>query len=300
MVNGVPVLGVPRGTAAAPASGIVSNPRLNPAAAAESSEAPVADSNYHSLQVGLNRRFSHGVQTQLSYTWSKCLDDASGTYGLEGGIPWSNPLNGSFDHGRCLFDRPQVFRLSGVYALPFQQNILIKGWQMGGGFVAQSGSPWNVIIGFDQSGTVVGNQRPNLVMPVDQIITGSLNQYANPAGFGLPAPGTLGNLQRDFLTGPGTVNMDYSVIKETPIKEQVRLQFRAEFFNLFNHANFALPNPRVRAGRQRRRRRQPDVWQDHGDHNGVPPDSVCPEASVLIRGGPMCERATGRRTTVWR
>jgi hypothetical protein len=243
VVNGVQVFGVPRGTAAAPAAGIVSNPRLNPAAAALSSEAPVADSNYHSLQVGLNRRFSHGVQTQVSYTWSKCLDDASGTYGLEGGIPWSDPLSGSYDHGRCFFDRPQVFRLSGVYAFPFNQNILVKGWQMSANFVAQSGSPWNVLVGFDQSGGVVaGSERPNLVMPADQIMTGNINQWANPAGFSLPAPGTLGNLQRDFLSAPGTVDFDYSVIKETPIKEQVHLQFRAEFFNLLNHANFALPN----------------------------------------------------------
>jgi Carboxypeptidase regulatory-like domain len=239
VVNGVEVFGVPRGAT----PGIVSNPRLNPAAAALSSEAPVADSNYHSLQVGLNRRFAHGVQTQLSYTYSKCLDNASGTYGLEGGIPWSNPLNGSFDHGRCLFDRPQVLRWSGVYALPFKQNILVKGWQMSGGLTAQSGSPWNVTVGFDQAGNVVaGSERPNLVMPANQIITNSVTQWANPAGFSVPAPGTLGNLQRDFLAGPGIVNLDYAVMKETPIKEKARLQFRGEFFNLFNHANFALPN----------------------------------------------------------
>jgi hypothetical protein len=242
VVNGVTVFGVPKGPTA---SGIVSNPRLNPAGAALSSEAPVADSNYHSLQVSLNRRFSHGLQTQLSYTWSKCLDNASGTYGLEGGIPWSAPLNGSFDHGRCLFDRPQVFRLSGVYAFPFKQNILVKGWQMSGNFVAQSGSPWNVIIGFDQSGSAVANQRPNLVMPASQIMNDSVSGWANPAGFALPAPGTLGNLQRDFLPGPGIVDFDYSVIKETQIKEQLRLQFRAEFFNLLNHPNFALPNASV-------------------------------------------------------
>jgi hypothetical protein len=78
-------------------------------------------------------------------------------------------------------------------------------------------------------------------MPADQIMTGDINHWANPAGFGLPAPGTLGNLQRDFLAGPGIVNLDYAVLKETTIKEQVRLQFRAEFFNLLNHANFALP-----------------------------------------------------------
>jgi hypothetical protein len=223
--------------------GIVSNPRENPAGAALSSEAPVGDSSYNSLQVGLNRRFSHGVQGQLSYTWSKCMDDASGTYGLEGGIPWSDPLNGSFDRGRCLFDRPQVFRLSGVYSLPFKQNILVRGWQMSGNLVAQSGSPWNVTVGFDQAGDVVaGSERPNLILPANQVITGNINHWVNPAGFSLPAPGTFGNLQRDFLWGPGIVNFDYSVVKDTPIKEQVHLQFRAEFFNLFNHANFALPN----------------------------------------------------------
>ena len=98
-----------------------------------------------------------------------------------------------------------------------------------------------MIIGFDQSGNTIANQRPNLALPADTIMTGNINQWANPAGFSLPAPGTLGNLQRDFLAGPGVVNLDYAVMKETTIKEQVRLQIRAEFFNLLNHANFALP-----------------------------------------------------------
>jgi hypothetical protein len=238
-VGGVQVFGVPIGPSRA---GMVSDPRLNPAGAALSSEAPVGDSSYNSLQVGLNRRFSHGVQTQLSYTWSKCMDDASGTYGLEGGIPWSDPLNGSYDRGRCLFDRPQVFHLSGLYALPFKKNILVSGWQMSGGVTAQSGSPWNVTVGFDQSGGVIaGSERPNLILPANQIMQDKVTQWVNPAGFGLPAPGTLGNLQRDFLAGPGTTDVDYAVLKDTTIKEQVRLQFRAEFFNILNHPNFALP-----------------------------------------------------------
>ena len=193
--------------------------------------------------MGLNRRFSHNVQSQLSYTWSKCMDDASGTYGLEGGIPWSYPLNGSFDRGRCLFDRPQVLKWSGVYALPFTQNILVKGWQLSGNLTAQSGSPWNVTVGFDQAGdAVAGSERPNLMLPEGQAIVGNVSQWANPAAFSLPAPGTFGNLQRDFLPGPGIVTFDFATMKETQIKEHLRLQFRAEFFNLFNHANFSLPN----------------------------------------------------------
>lgn len=238
--NGVDVFGVPAGPNAV---GIVANPRLNPAGSALSSEAPVANSSYNSLQVGLNRRFARGLQSQVSYTWSKCMDDASGTYGLEGGVAWSDPLDGSFDRGRCLFDRPQVFRISGVYAFPFNQNILVKGWQMTVNFVAQSGPPWNVLVGFDQAGNgESGSERPNVVMPANKIIIGDVNEWANPAAFALPAAGTLGNLQRDFLAGPGITDFDYSIIKDTPLKERAHLQFRAEFFNLLNHPNFSLPN----------------------------------------------------------
>jgi hypothetical protein len=237
LVNGVDVFGV----AKPGVTGITPNPRLNPAASSLSSEAPASNSSYNSLQVGLNRRFSHGVQSQLSYTWSKCMDDASGTFGLEGGIPWSNPLNGSFDRGRCIFDRPQIFRMSGVYALPFNQNRYVKGWQLSGDVTAQSGSPWNVTVGFDQAGNdVAGSERPNLLLP--NAVTGNTNDWANPAAFGLPAPGTLGNLQRDFLAGPGIVSVDFAVLKDTQIKERFRAQFRAEFFNILNHPNFALPN----------------------------------------------------------
>ena len=245
-VGGVTVYGVPTATLpgkSPTAIGITPNPRLNPAGAALSSEAPVADSSYNSLQVGLNRRFAHNVQSQLSYTWSKCMDDASGTYGLEGGIPWSVPLNGSYDRGRCLFDRPQVLKWSGLYALPFKQNRLVSGWQLSGDMTAQSGSPWNVTVGFDQAGDVVaGSERPNIILPEGQAITGNPAHWANPAAFSLPAPGTFGNLQRDFLPGPGIVDVDFAVLKDTQIKEQTRLQFRAEFFNLFNHANYGLPN----------------------------------------------------------
>jgi hypothetical protein len=171
------------------------------------------------------------------------MDDASGAYGLEGGIDWSDPLNGSFDRGRCLFDRPQVLRWSGVYALPFQQNPFVKGWQVSGNLTAQSGSPWNVTVGFDQSGNdEAGSERPNLILPAGQAITGNINDWANPAAFGLPAAGTLGNLQRDFLWGPGIVTVDFAVMKDTQIKERYHLQFRAEFFNILNHPNFSLPN----------------------------------------------------------
>ena len=128
-----------------------------------------------------------------------------------------------------------------MYAVPFKQNRVVSGWQLSGGLTEQSGPPWNVVIGFDESGNTIANQRPNIVLPRDNIYTGNINQWVNPAAFTLPAPGTFGNLQRDSLHGPGISNLDFSVLKDTRITEKVRLQFRAEFFNILNHANFGLP-----------------------------------------------------------
>jgi len=221
------------------------NARLNPAAGSLASAAPVADSHYNSLQVGLNRRFSHNVQGQLSYTWSKCIDNASGTSGLEGGAAWVNPLNGSYDKGRCQFDRNQFLKLSGVYSIPFKgNNMLAKGWQVSGNFSYSTGAPVNILLGSDSAGNGnSGQERPDIVAGSNPVV-GSVNGYFNRADFTTPATGTLGNLQRYDYSGPSLVNTDFSILKDTrvpKISEQFRVQFRAEFFNIFNHANFGLP-----------------------------------------------------------
>ncbi len=239
-VNGVQTFGY-----LSPTGAIVSNPRENTALGALSSEAPVGDSHYNSLQVGLNRRYSHNLQGQVSYTWSKCIDNTSGTSGLEGGAPWTDPLAGSNDEGRCQFDRSQFLKVGGIYSFPFKGNPLVQGWQLSGNFTYSSGAPWNVVIPWDQAGNgQTGQERPNIISGVNPII-GSVNGYANPAAFSVPAVGTLGNLQRDYLSGPGLVDMDMALLKDTRISEKFRIQFRAEFFNILNHANFGLPNPDV-------------------------------------------------------
>lgn len=237
IVNGVSYFGYLSSTGS-----IVSNPRENTALGALSSEAPVGDSHYNSLQVGLNRRFSHNVLGQVSYTWSKCIDNSSGTSGLEGGAPWTDPLAGNYDEGRCQFDRSQFLKFGGVYSFPFKGNVLVSGWQLSGDFTYSSGAPWNVLLGWDQAGNGnSGEERPNIVSGVNPII-GSVNGYANPAAFSVPAVGTLGNLQRDYLSGPGLVDLDMALLKDNRLSEKFRLQFRAEFFNVANHPNFGLPN----------------------------------------------------------
>ena len=233
--------------------GITTNPRINPALGPFNAAVPFGNSSYNSLQVNLNRRFQRNIQGQLSYTWSHCLDNSSNTYGLEGGFPIQNPYNASSDRGNCLFDRRHTLSLSSLVALPlhgkFTGHQLIEGWQLSGIATIHSGSPFSAEDGFDQAGvgTAFFGDRPNLKpgRTVDNITTGTLNQWFDPTAFVLPPVGELGNMGRNNLIGPGFWNLDFSVIKDTSITETFKLQFRAEFFNLPNHANWGLPNASV-------------------------------------------------------
>ena len=212
-----------------------------------------ANSSYHSLQANLNRRFSHNVQGQVSYTWSHCIDTSSNTYGLEGGFPAMNPYNVSLDRGNCLFDRRQSLAVSSLVALPFNGKFkghqLVEGWQLSGIGTVRTGSPFTVGVGFDQAGLGAAfvNNRPilNAGRTVESIKVGTLNQWFDPTAFSLPPVGELGNVGRNTLVGPGFWDVDFSAMKNTKIKESVNLQFRAEMFNVFNHANWGLPNAQV-------------------------------------------------------
>jgi hypothetical protein len=229
--------------------GTATNPRVNPAIGPYTGAEPGADSVYHSLQVGLNRRFSHSVQAQVSYTWSHCIDDASNTYGLEGGSTAMNPYNLSQDRGNCLFDRRQALVVSSLVALPFKGRFtghqLIEGWQLSGIFTARAGAPFSVGDGFDQAG--IGDAflfiRPDIKSgrTADNIITGKLDQWFDPTAFSLQPVGQLGSAPRNFLRGPNLFDFDTSAVKDTRLNERFRLQFRAEFFNILNHPNWGLP-----------------------------------------------------------
>jgi hypothetical protein len=136
-------------------------------------------------------------------------------------------------------------KLSSVYAFPFKGNILVSGWQLSGNFTYSSGAPWNVTLAWDQAGNgETGEERPNIISGVNPIL-GNVNQWGNPAAFSVPAVGTLGDLQRDYLSGPGLVDLDMALLKDTRLSEKFRLQFRAEFFNVANHPNLGLPNGSV-------------------------------------------------------
>ncbi len=231
--------------------GIANNPRQNPALGSFNSAEDGANSVYNSLQVTVNRRFQKNVQGQASYTWSHCIDDSSSTYGLEeGGFPVQDPLNMAADRASCAFDRRHSLIVSSLIQLPFHGSFtghqLIEGWQVTGIATVHSGTPFNVGDGFDQAGTgnIFAYDRPNLNpgYTANSIVTGTLNNWFNPNAFSLSPVGELGNFGRNVLTGPFFWDIDFSVIKDTKLTERVTLEFRAEFFNILNHADWGLPN----------------------------------------------------------
>jgi hypothetical protein len=140
-----------------------------------------------------------------------------------------------------------------VVTLPFKGKFVghqaIEGWQLSGIFSARSGAPFNVNVGFDNTGELPAYQgvaRPNLNAgkTVDNIYTGNVGARAfffDKSAFSTPASGVFGNFGRNVLVGPGFVDLDFSAIKDTKIRESLALQFRAEFFNILNHPSWGNP-----------------------------------------------------------
>jgi len=223
--------------------------RVNCALGSFSDNTNTGDSRYNSMQVTLNRRFTGNFQVQASYTFSRCIDDENGgggggntTNGGAGAASTNtpeNPYNQAMDKGLCGFDIRHTLRVNGLWALPFHGNRLVEGWQISGIESAYSGIPVNIITGVSRAYTQ-SPDRPNYVTGC-KIEQGNANQWFNPACFALQASGTLGTLGRDVAIGPHLFDTDLAVLKDTKLRESMNLQFRAEFFNIFNHPNFGLP-----------------------------------------------------------
>jgi hypothetical protein len=239
------------GSARNPFAGKLTNPNFSNLEDA----LPVSTSRYNSLQASLKRQFGAGFQAQASYTWSRCIDDGSSTYPLENSFGITDPYDRALDRGSCAFNRTQNLVVNALYSLPFYRNRLVSGWRLATVTTAASGLPVNVADGYDQS-LGGGEARPNYSGAVgchpyqilNSPIAGPAIQYFNPACYSLQALGTEGNVGRDSIYGTGLLNVDLSIIKRTKITEKLDSEFRAEFFNLFNRANFGLPNPAVFTG----------------------------------------------------
>ena len=214
-----------------------------------------ANSNYNALQMRFQQRLTRGFSALASYTWSKSIDDASNFFSSAGDPNFpQNSYNVAAERGRSNFDVSHRLSVSYSYALPFHHAEglaakLVNGWETFGIVTLQTGRPFTVALlpEIDNSGTgrsILGfgaNDRPNLVGN-PELSNATTSQWFNTAAFAFPAPGTFGNAGRNILEGPGFQSVNASLVKNTALTEGVKLQFRAEAFNLFNHPNFNLPD----------------------------------------------------------
>src|SRR5208283_1383066 len=237
-----------------------------------------ANSHYNGLQLTAMKRLGHGLQGQINYTWSRCMDTVSNGGFLQfsaGGI--LSPLPGDLrrDYGPCDYDIRHNLNGQYVYELPIKVTnhalaYVLNGWQLSGSVFWHSGVPFSVLstpYSANGDGIVQGSgpQFASLVPGVDPycrhcnipgVTQPGTIQWLNPNAFSSavdPATGTcnggnsaqncqFGNLGRNALRGPNFFWSDFYITKWFPLSERVKLRFDAQFFNVFNHPNFGLPS----------------------------------------------------------
>jgi hypothetical protein len=197
---------------------------------------------YHSGTLKIEKRLSRGLTLNANYTWSKSIDDASdvGTTLAETNIP-QDVRNASAERAISSFDHRHRFVFSYSYQLPFgSRRRMLQGWTLTGLGSFQSGAPFTVVLPNDNANIGTGPaQRPNLIGDPNKSAPHTAEQWFNTTAFQIPAPFTFGSAGRNVVFAAGESNVDVSLIKETLIKEDARLQFRCEVFNVLNHTNFA-------------------------------------------------------------
>lgn len=206
---------------------------------------PAGSSNYHSLQVTANRRFAKGLTMGLAWTWSKSMDyNSTDLATVSALVPvriWNYGLS---DH-----DRTHVAKINWLYDVPSTPwkrgavNQVLNGWQVSGIASFVSGSPLGIgvttVTAVDITGTPTQGARAVMVgNPVLPKSERTFNRAFNTGAFAMPATGTFGNAARTVIRGPGINNFDVAVFKNFPVHEKLRLQFRSEMYNAFNHTQF--------------------------------------------------------------
>jgi hypothetical protein len=207
------------------------------------------NASYNALQVVANQRLSHGLNFNANYSWAKGIDLVSGD-NYNGGLGFTDSSDPGRDRGPTDGLAHHIFNFSGTYNTPKVHNMgkggnyVISGWQVNGIVSIRTGTPFNVTSGKDTNADNVWNDRPNLVG--NPHVSGNrekkIGEYFNPAAFTAAAPGGYGNVERNFLIGPGYWNADLSFFRIFPIFREHAVQFRAELFNAFNHANLNNPD----------------------------------------------------------
>jgi len=230
--------------------------RINPVFSEIRYQAPNANSYHNDLALGLQRRLSQGFFMQVAYTLSKTVDDGSGVtstgdnfvQGQRGDYTWDMKLK----RGLASFDIRHSFTSNFGYELPaFKtvngwKGVIAKGWQLNGILTTSSGYPFSIQENRTAQVNALGNRdnlRPSLIPGGNSnpIRKGNPDAYVDATQFVLAPVGMFGNLGRNTLISPGLFTFDGSLFKNFTLVENHKLQFRAEFFNLFNRPNFGAP-----------------------------------------------------------
>jgi hypothetical protein len=231
----------------------------------------IGNSNFHSLTLRVERRLDTGLSFISSYTWSKSIDDNAGiSTGSDSSGNAQDARNLRAERALSDYDVKHRWVLSYVYDLPFGRkqriapagrvvNAVISNWQTTGIVTLQTGRPFTIFTGVDQSNTGANNDRPNIIgdwrvpspgpdrwfNPCTLLADGKTLRDCLPAdkpAWQINAPGTFGNAGRNILRGDGLKNFDLGLYRLFKITERQAIQFRAEVFNLPNHPNFFFPN----------------------------------------------------------
>ena len=219
-----------------------------------------ANSTYHGLQTTVRFQQFHGFSGFSTYTFSKSLDGASDgiNFNFANAAFPQDSTNLAAEKGPSTFDTRHRWTTAANYAMPdlhHLPHVIGAGWQLNSVITVQSGRPINIIT---DEGGVNSNfvERPDILPGVNPILSHwtPTTGYLNPNAFAYPAitaadpNGYFGDLGRDEIYGPGFWNYDFSATKIFQLREHLQLQFRAEFFNIFNHPNFALPSNVITPG----------------------------------------------------
>ena len=219
--------------------------RIYPTVGPVSYAFPGGNSQYEGLQLAVEKRFANNLTVIANYTRSKNTDNQSTT----------NPFTTRYEHALSAFDVPNNLKISGIYMLPGPKKGLaskiLGGWELDGILTRQSGFPFSVTSGVDNSFSGVNGDRADYLGGGSAQLSYSRShgeevlQWFDTSKFTANALGTFGNSGRDILRGPRFFNTDMGLLKNTKVRERMSLQFRAEFFDIFNNVNFQPPNSNV-------------------------------------------------------
>ncbi len=219
---------------------------------------PWGNSTYHALNVKMEKRYSNGLNFLANYTWSKFLDDVEANNEVAGGEGngYTHMELRALDKSYSGNDLRHRLIASSVYEIPVGKgrrlaianpvaNAIVGGWAIGAVAEFRTGAPWGSIELTNTTNTFSASQRPNLscspILESGRSRNEFINQYFNTSCFSAPGTGNFGNAARNLGFGPGYVGIDASVTKRWTLTERYGLQFRSDFYNVPNRANFGAP-----------------------------------------------------------